>query len=338
MDPISSGAAPKKPPSPPRAFAAATRLKVAHLRLVAAIEEMGSVSAASQAVDLSQPAASRMIAEIEALLKAEVCERLARGVRLTPLGQALARHARSIMLGLEKAEREFEELRAGRLGVVSLGAITAPAFDIAAPALGDIRARAPGVELDVHLDNSTVLARELLASRLDLILARVPDEFDRRDFETEMIGVEQALAVVRYGHPLLARAPVGLPDLVDYEWVMQPRGSPIRRAVDDLFLAAGFEPPRCLVTTTSITFSLMMAARSDVIAVVAQGAAKFAADGPAASGLAILPTDFAVTVQPYSLITVRDRPLSPAARVVYEVIREYATRRDRLGAGANRPR
>ncbi len=332
---------PKKPPSPPREFAAATRLKVAHLRLVAAIEEMGSVSAASQAVDLSQPAASRMIAEIEALLKAEVCERLARGVRLTPLGQALARHARSIMLGLEKAEREFEELRAGRLGVVSLGAITAPAFDIAAPALGDIRARAPGVELDVRLDNSTVLARELLASRLDLILARVPDEFDRRDFETEMIGVEEALAVVSRGHPLLARAPVSLADLadlVDYEWVMQPRGSPIRRAVDDLFVAAGFEPPRCLVTTTSITFSLMMAARSDVIAVVAQGAAKFAADGPAASGLAILPTDFAVTVQPYSLITVRDRPLSPAARVVYEVIREYATRRDRSQAEANRPR
>ena len=249
-----------------------------------------------------------MIAEIEALLQGEVCQRLSRGVHL--------------------AERELEDLRAGRIGVVAVGAVTAPAVDIAAQALNDIRARAPGVELNIEIDNSTALTRELLASRLDFIMARAPDEFDPGLFESLTIGVEEALLVVRRSHPLLGRGPVGLAAISEFEWVMQPRGALIRRAIEDLFLAAGVEPPRCLVTTTSITLSLMMAARSDAIAPIALGAAKFATERSNADGLAILPTDFSIVVKPYSLITLRDRPLSPAASAVYDVIRERALPRE----------
>src|ERR1700744_5637807 len=83
-------AAPKPPPQ--------SRLKLAHLRLIAALEDTQTVSAAAQAVNMSHPAASRMIGELEGLLAAQLCERLSRGVRLTPLGQALARHARSVLL------------------------------------------------------------------------------------------------------------------------------------------------------------------------------------------------------------------------------------------------
>src|SRR5271154_2104287 len=144
-----------------------SRLKLPHLRLIAAIEETGMISAAAQALNMSQPAASRMIGEMEALLDARLCERLSRGVRLTPLGQALARQARSVLLQLAQAEQEFDDLRAGRRGVVSLGAVTAPAIDLAAPAMKQIRAEATAIEVNIKIDNSNVLARELLASRLD---------------------------------------------------------------------------------------------------------------------------------------------------------------------------
>ena len=62
-----------------------SRLKLPHLRLIAAIEETGMISAAAQALNMSQPAASRMIGEMETLLEAQLCERLSRGVRLTRL-------------------------------------------------------------------------------------------------------------------------------------------------------------------------------------------------------------------------------------------------------------
>ncbi len=131
-----------------------SRLKLAHLRLVAALADTGMVSAAAKAVGMTQPAASRRIAELEALLDAPLCDRLSRGVRLTPLGHALARHARSVLLHLAQAEREFADLRAGRRGAVAIGAVSGPAVEIAAPAMARVRAEAPGVEVDIRIDVS----------------------------------------------------------------------------------------------------------------------------------------------------------------------------------------
>ena len=309
------------PPKPPPQ----SRLKLAHLRLIAAIEETETVSAAAQAVNMSQPAASRMIGELEALLEAPLCERLSRGVRLTPLGQALARHARSVLLQLAQAEQEFADLREGRRGLVSLGAVTAPAFDLAAPAMAQIRAAAPAIELNIKIDNSNVLARELLASRLDFTIARVPDDLDARLFDSVTIGVEEALLVVRRGHPLLERAPPPIEALNAYEWVMQPRGTPIRRAIDNLFQRANAATPERFLNTTSIFLTMMLVARSDAITPLSVEAARFACQEGAPGALAILPTDFPIVVQPYSLIALRHRALSPAARTVYDIIRAQAT-------------
>ncbi len=311
--------APRPARTPPQ-----SRLKLAHLRLIAAIEDTGMVSAAAQALNMSQPAASRMIAEMEALLEAQLCERLSRGVRLTPLGQSLARRARSVLLQLAQTEREFTDLREGRRGVVSLGAVTAPAFDLAAPALTEIRALAPEIELNIAIDSSNVLARDLLAARLDFIVARVPDNLDARLFDTLTIGVEEARLVVRQGHPLLASAPVGIEALSHYEWVMQPRGTPLRRTIDNLFQGANAATPDRFINTTSLTLTMMLAARSDAIAPLSVEAAKFACDGVAPGALAILPTQFDIVVQPFSLISLRNRPLSPAAQTVYDVIRKQA--------------
>ena len=69
-------------------------LKLGHLRMAAALDEHGQVSAAASVLNISQPAASRMIAEIEAIVGAPICERLPCGVALTPYGKALARRAK----------------------------------------------------------------------------------------------------------------------------------------------------------------------------------------------------------------------------------------------------
>jgi DNA-binding transcriptional LysR family regulator len=301
-----------------------SRLKLAQLRLVVAIEDSGSVSAAASLLNLSQPAASRIVAELEAAFEAPLCERLARGVRLTPLGAALARHARSLLLQLAEAERELADIRQGRRGAVSVGAVSGPAFDFMPAAVLRVREAAPEIELSVKIDSSNVMARDLIGGQLDFMLARVPDEFDADDFDAYAIGVEQAQLVVRRGHPLLARAPARLADLAGFDWVMQPRGTPLRRALDGLFLSANLPPPRRLVATTSLMMAMMTVARSDAIAPLSHEVARFACGDLAPGALTLLATDFPLVVQPYSLVSARKRPLSPAARTVYEAIRELA--------------
>ena len=168
------------------------------------------------------------------------------------------------------------------------------------------------------------MVRDLLSGELDFLLARVPDELDADEFDAHAIGVEEARLVVRSGHPLLARTAARLTDVAACDWVMQPRGTPLRRALDGLFLAANLPPPRRLLATTSLTMTLMTVAKSDAIAPMSREVARFACDDLAPAKLGILPTDFPLVVQPYSLVCARKRPLSPAARTVYDAIRELA--------------
>lgn len=315
------------PRSKPSRIPPQTRLKLAHLRLIAAIEETGVVSSAAQALNMSQPAASRMIGDMEALLEAQLCERLARGVRLTPLGQSLASRARSVLQQLDEAEREFAEMKAGRRGAVTFGAVSAPAFDLAAPALTTIRAIAPQIEIEVAIDSSIALARDLIAARHDFMIGRIPDDLDARMFETVAIGVEHASLIVRRDHPLADRSPVTVEALAAHPWVTQPRGTPLRRTIDNLFLSVGLSPPERYVNTTSLTLTMMLVARSDAIAAVSVEAARFACDGMAPGALTRLATPFPIIVQPYSLITLRNRLLSPAAKTVFEVMRAQAAQR-----------
>jgi DNA-binding transcriptional LysR family regulator len=304
------------------------RLKMAHLRMIVALEEHEMVSAAAHAMNISQPAASRMIAEMESLLNAQLCERLSRGVRLTPLGQSLARHARSVLLQLLQAEQEITDMRTGRSGSVALGAVTAPAIDLAAPAIGKIRSIFPKIELNMKIDTSNALARELLASRLDFVIARVPDELDPALFDCLTIGVEEACLIVRSGHPLLAHGRVQLEQLNRLDWVLQPRGTPLRRTIENMFLEKNLSLPERLSNTSSLTLTIILVAKSDAVAPISVEAAKFFSTQRGAAGAVdILPTGFEIVVQPYSLIKVRNRAMSPAAQSVYDFVRNEAVAR-----------
>ena len=87
-----------------------------------------------------------------------------------------------------------------------LGAVTAPAIELAVPAIRRIReGLSRGIEINMQVDTSNVLARELLASRHDFIIARIPDDLNPRLFESTVIGIEKACLIVRRGHPLARR-------------------------------------------------------------------------------------------------------------------------------------
>lgn len=295
-------------------------LKFGHLRMIVALEEHGSVSAAAETLNVSQPAASRTVAEMEQIVGARLVERLPRGVRLTPYGQTLARRARSILLELREADREIGDLRSGKGGSVFLGAVTAPAIDLAVPAIRDVRDEHPRLEVNVQIETSAVLARELLASRHDFIIARIPEDLNPRLFEARVIGIEKACLIVRKGHPLArdgGRVP--LERTTPYDWVFQPAGSLLRRTIEQHFIRRNIPLPERVLNTSSLLLTLVMVAQSDAIAAVSVEVARFIRSD-LGGDIDVLPLPFGIEVQPYSLITARNRALSPAAQMLHDAI------------------
>ncbi len=298
-------------------------LKLNHMKMIVALDDSGQISAAAAAMQMSQPAASRMLSEMENILGVELCRRFPRGIALTPYGKAFARRARTILLELREVDREISDLHSGKGGSVYFGSVTAPAVNLVVPAIAKVRELYPRININIQVETSTFLARELLASRLDFMIARIPDDLNPRLFESRVIGIERACLMVRKGHPLLSKPMVSLEDTNNYDWVFQPEGSLLRRTMEGIFMSKGIPLPERIVNTTSIFLTTVMVAQTNAVTAIAVEVADFLVGTQGLAGsLAIIPIDFDISVQPYSLITAKNRQLSPAAQLIYNMVLE----------------
>jgi DNA-binding transcriptional LysR family regulator len=296
-------------------------LKLSHLRLLVAIEDLGKVSLAAEALNMTQPSASRMLSELEAIMKCPLCRRASRGVLLTPFGEALARRGRKIILELREASREINQLKLGNGGSIHLGAVTAPAMSIVVPAVTKAMESFPGIEINVEIETSNVLIRDLMSATYDFIIGRIPDDVSPALFHVRQIGIERACFVVRSGHPLLENNNIKISDMQNFGWVFQPPGTLLRRAVEDIFLQHQVSLPRNTINTPSIILGMALLSQSNAIMPISSAMADFVTSQSSEMGNAvILPINFDLSVRPYSLITMRDRVLTPSAQLLYDLV------------------
>jgi DNA-binding transcriptional LysR family regulator len=289
----------------------ASQLHLKHLRLIAAIAEHRQVSLAADALGMTQPAASRTLAEAEARVGVPLFERHPKGMLPTNAGEGLARRARNILDELTDAADEVERLRLGRGGIVRIGTVTGAAVGYVVPAIRALKEQSPEAEVHVDVANSEELISGLLALRHDMILGRVPMRMAPAGLSMQRARGEQVQIVASAGHAAAARDAVSLADLVGAEWVMQGPGAPIRRAVEDAFLNLGAPLPRNVTNTASLLMALAQLRNPVVVTPVSQEVAHLLTAGR--SDLVSLPVQEPILVAPYSLITLRDRRLSPVA-------------------------
>ena len=282
-----------------------------HLRLIAAIAEHRQLSIAAAALAMTQPAASRTLAEAEARVGAALFERHPKGMVLTDVGETLARRARNILDELNDASDEVERLRLGRGGVVRIGAVTGAAVGYVVPAIRRLKTLAPEVEVHVEVATSDDLMAGLMALRHDMVLGRVPHRMDPSKLALHPAKGEQVSILSHAAHPAAGRSRIALADLGGEEWVMQGPGAPIRRAVEEAFLSQRALMPRNVINTSSLLIMLSLLRDGGAISPVSHEVASLLTAGR--SDLAILPVEETIHVAAYSLITLRDRRLSPVA-------------------------
>jgi DNA-binding transcriptional LysR family regulator len=91
------------------------------LLLLVALDEEGNIQRAAQMLNMTQPAASKLLKELEDVLEVQLFERLPRGMQPTWYGESMIRHARMVLTNLNQANDELMSLKAGRFGQVGLG-------------------------------------------------------------------------------------------------------------------------------------------------------------------------------------------------------------------------
>src|SRR5438105_14819657 len=106
------------------------RLKTRQLLLLVAIADEGNIHRAAEVLHMTQPAASKLLKDLEDVLDVSLFDRLPRGMRPTWYGEVMIRHARVALASLNQAHDEVQALKAGRFGQVIVGAITTPGLTL----------------------------------------------------------------------------------------------------------------------------------------------------------------------------------------------------------------
>jgi DNA-binding transcriptional LysR family regulator len=298
-----------------------TRLKTRQLLLLVALDEEGNIHRAADALSMSQPAASKLLRELEEMLDAPLFERMPRGMRPTLYGEVMIRHARSVVGSLDQAREEVLALKSGQLGRVAVGTITSPAVSLLPAAIAQVKQHHPGLSVSVEIDSSNVLLESLSQDKLDLVIGRLSVEHDKLHLRYEPLAEEQALAVARSGHPLLAAQSLTLADVVDASWVVPPAQSVLRHRFELMFQRQSLAPPSNVVESAELLFVTSLLSQSDMLAVLAAEVAHYYA---AHGLLSILPLDMPLRMDDFGIITRTGQLLSPASTQVVRALKQVA--------------
>ena len=328
------------PSAPPRiALRANTlrQLKPAHLRLMAELLAAPQLGLAAARAGISQPAASRLLAEIEQLVGLALHERHGRGLALTPVGTALARRAARIQLELADAAREMAEAAAGASGVVRVGSVTGPALNLILPALTEIQRSSPGFHAEVVIATSETLCDHVRTGRVDFALGRLTGESTL--LTATLFGGEPLSLLVRRGHPLLDIAHLHPADLMAHDWVMPDDETLLTQTVLQRLTQLGLPAPARQISTSSFLFTLALLTRTNAIAPLSTPVAETFSGTGQDAGLGAttaetpmpfvtLPINIGLLVAPFGLIRRAGTDLPPAPRRLADRITALAAEAD----------
>lgn len=287
-----------------------SRLKLRQLRLVVALDTHRGLGRAAAAMALTQPAASRMLAEAERTLGLTLFQRLPRGMAPTAYGEVLVRRARSILAELDRGAEELRALHQGRW-VASVGSTSAPGLGLLIAAIKAARAQRPDLGITVQVEPSEGLVAKVVDGTLDMAICRIPTDAEALGLAARAIAGERLCIV---------GGAASVPDLAALaarEWVMHPPGSVIRAATEEVFRAAGVAMPARVVNTTSFALTLALLRESAALAMVPRSVGRLYAS---LGAIRVLPVALPVGIPPVGLIRARDRPLAPGAALLLETI------------------
>lgn len=226
----------------------ANLVNLRHLRAWVTVVEEGSVTAAARRLSISQPALSQQIRALERFFRADLLERLHRGVQPTPLGRALLDNARATLVAAGRLAREAQAVAGFEAGILEVA--TLPSL-VNATLLEPIR-RWHREFKDVAIclrefPLQSLMVRDVAMGVADVAIGVRPQEWSG---VVVPLGWEQFFVLLPPGDPLdVGRGAVALADLADRQWVLYEPANGLADYVATAFAHAGFRPHEAVSTS-----------------------------------------------------------------------------------------
>lgn len=299
-------------------------VQLRHLRCLVAVAQERHLARAAERLALSQPAVSKTLSELEAIVGTRLVERSKAGRRgvqgLTPAGEQLLAHALRVIEAVEASAQAVAPVAGGRVERLRIGTLPSVAPALLAPTLARLRESWPAAQLVVKSAANDVLLDELRAGELDLVVGRMSDPRLMGGLSFELLYTEPLVFAVRSGHPLAHKA-ASVQAVLGYPLVVYGAGTIPRHNTESFLSARGLALPPNTLQTLDVAMAGGLVAVSDAVWITPLGAARGAlADGQ----LLRLRIDTAGTEEPVGLLLRSDAEPSALRSAMAALLREGA--------------
>jgi DNA-binding transcriptional LysR family regulator len=300
----------------------AQRLKLRHLYVLQTVAQLGSMGKAARRLAVSQPVISQAVTELEHVLGARLLDRSPQGVEPTQYGDALLKWSAIIFDNVRQSVDEIDFLADPTGGEVRVGS-TDIMMSSLVPAVIDRLSRqfpkmvfrasvAPGIREQFH---------DLRARRVDLILGRLMEQKTDEDLDVEILFDDPLFVVAGKNSKWHRRRKINAADLINESWALPSYETFVGSIFKEAFQAKGLEPPRVTVSSSSIQAYTALLATGRFLAL--RPASWLHLHGRSSSEKA-LPVDLRLRPLNAGIVTLKGRPVSPAAKLFVECAREVS--------------
>lgn len=293
-------------------------MRLQHLHLLLTLAQTGSLRASAEALNVSQPALTKALKQLEEEFGTALVIRSPKGVRLAPAGELLAARAATVVRELERAKEEVAWHTQNSQVTLTVGVSPAAALMLTAKAVALFQARWPDARVRLVDALYPKALQQLRSGEVDIALGPLPASGLGQDLHAQALIHSPTVIVARKGHALLKAR--GLEDLQGAAWILTgPRlgpGDPTHLG----FEAKGLTPPKVMLECESFSTLLAMLPQMGMLAAVPQRF--FDTHGPQL-GLEALRIEESLPPTSIHLFTRTDAPLSlPAQRLANAFLHE----------------
>ncbi len=299
-----------------------TRLKMRQILLLVALDDHRNMHKAASHVGMTQPAATRLLGDLERLLKIDLFERNSKGVSPNGYGQSLIRHCRMILATLDHARDEINSISSGATGKTSIGTLQVAAPMLVPKGILRFKKNHPNHTVLVREGTTSTLMPALWRGELDLLVGRASNDVAGEGLKFEALYEEPMCIVTKKNHRLTKRKLLRFSSLAKEEWVLPTPDSIYRKRMDEAFRKAGVSPPHPAVESMSVLTNMLLIQESEMLAVMPAKMAKHYANLGELDILTVKPPTLS---GPVGVISVLGRPLTPATTDFIQALRDSAS-------------
>ncbi len=296
------------------------RLKLHDLRVLMSVVDAGSMGKAAERLRTSQPAISRTVASLEHMLGRRLLERTPSGVAATAYGHALIRRGQIIFDELRHGITDLDSLADGKAGEVRIASSIIVGVSFVSRVIERLSQRYPQLAFDVGTGDSERAYRQLEERAVDLAIVHMVGPRPETRIQVETLYQDHHVVATSAVGFRSRRRKLALQDLINEPWTLPPRESRLGMVANEAFRAAELNLPKKVVFA-SLPIRQALLATGRYFTIVSEHGLAFLAR---TAGVKALPIPLPTTRRPVALLTLKNRMLSPSARLFIEEARSTA--------------